>query len=323
MALKTLGIFAMTFTVAWALRPAFGQASDHHADTGQRVERSRTDEEPSPSAPTRVAPVGVDPNKQLGTAVSKDDALRPLRVSDFPPVSVTRDWMDRLAILLTVVLVIVGICGVTAANKTLRAIRGQGNLMRRQADLMAAQAGHMEAQTDILAKSVLASQASAEAALESAKLQRAQLQQWVEVVDWEVKSTLDADRITINCFILNPTNLPITILDIKSDGHFEMPHYPEGTRLAVSPKGRCLFLLPMMRLTKREVEDFDRDRLMMPIVLTVSFVDAFGETLKSKLAFEVGCGRSRYLEITPLLLWTTHPEDSKKSSPRDGGPNST
>lgn len=63
--------------------------------------------------------------KQPGKDVAKEDERKPVRISEFPPVSVNRDWSDGLMIFFTGILMIVGVLGVRAANKTPRTIQRQ------------------------------------------------------------------------------------------------------------------------------------------------------------------------------------------------------
>jgi hypothetical protein len=56
-------------------------------------------------------------------------------VTALPSVSVARDWLDRTALLISAVLMFVGIIGVFAALKTLRAIKKQADEMVEQAAL--------------------------------------------------------------------------------------------------------------------------------------------------------------------------------------------
>jgi hypothetical protein len=54
-----------------------------------------------------------------------------MRVRELPSVSVTRDWIDKTGWFFSLVLVIVGIGGVSAAFRTLRAIERQAETMDR------------------------------------------------------------------------------------------------------------------------------------------------------------------------------------------------
>jgi hypothetical protein len=124
--LRVLTILTMLLTVAQAVVPASRQAPDHHADGSQTVTRdSQSNKQQPATAPTRVNPVSAQPDEQSGKNVSNEDTQNPVRISEFPSVSVTRDWIDCLAIFFTGVLVIVGFLGVRYAKRTLNAIEGQ------------------------------------------------------------------------------------------------------------------------------------------------------------------------------------------------------
>jgi hypothetical protein len=62
-----------------------------------------------------------------------------VRVSELPPLSLSKDWMDRTAWAFSAVLVVVGVCGVLAAFKTLKAIESQAGIMAGQLKTMESQ----------------------------------------------------------------------------------------------------------------------------------------------------------------------------------------
>jgi len=124
--------------------PASGQASDHHADGSQPVRRDPQSEKQQPTpAPSRIHPVSTQPNEESGKTVGQADTQKAIRVSEFPPVSINRDWIDCLAILFTGVLVGIGWFGVRAANKTLRAIERQTKATEDAAEATLKQANYM------------------------------------------------------------------------------------------------------------------------------------------------------------------------------------
>ena len=95
----------------------------------------------------------------VGVAVLKQaNAQGPVSVSSLPQISAARDWIDWLALLISTVLMIVGIVGIGAALKTLRAVK-------KQADLMTEQAALMKEQTAISDKAASAALLNAQAVI--------------------------------------------------------------------------------------------------------------------------------------------------------------
>ncbi len=84
-------------------------------------------------------------------------------------------WSAAGAAVFTLGLLIIGGCGVRAAVNTLKAIKEQGDYMKRQAALM-----------------------------------EAPLQQWIDLENWR-SITLANDWLRIYVELVNPTNFPITI----------------------------------------------------------------------------------------------------------------
>lgn len=85
-------------------KTAKSQSPQHNADSSKKPA-----EEPPPAAQTSA----------------KQNDQKPIKVVDLPPVSITRDRFDYIALVLSIGLLIVGVCGVLAAYRTLRAIEAQ------------------------------------------------------------------------------------------------------------------------------------------------------------------------------------------------------
>jgi hypothetical protein len=79
---------------------------------------------------------------------------RDVSINKFPPVSVGRDWIDYVALFLTIALVSIGSLGVWAANRTLKAIEQQVVEMKAQTLLN----GEVAAATKINAEAIVNSE---------------------------------------------------------------------------------------------------------------------------------------------------------------------
>jgi hypothetical protein len=125
-------------------------------------------------SPTAQAPTPKNlPEKAVSEKASTENPAipntqQPTRITELPPVSVTRDWIDKTSWTFGGILVVVGIVGVCAAYRTLRAIEQQARIMRRQTGHIARQAQSMRYQTTHLRNSVIQARKGARAAQTSA-----------------------------------------------------------------------------------------------------------------------------------------------------------
>lgn len=94
-----------------------------------------------------------EPTKPPDTTVHAD-LPKGVSINKFPPVSVGRDWIDYVALLLTIALVSIGAVGVRSANRTLKAIERQVVEMKAQTLIN----GEVAAATKINAEAVINSE---------------------------------------------------------------------------------------------------------------------------------------------------------------------
>ena len=99
-----------------------------------------------------------------------------VKVRELPPVSasISRDWVDRIALFCTLGLVIVGAVGVVAAFKTLKGIETQTGHIARQAQSMRYQTTHLK-------NSVKAARDGVDAALMKARAVIDSERPWIEI----------------------------------------------------------------------------------------------------------------------------------------------
>jgi hypothetical protein len=124
----------------------------HRASPSQSTkEQSQGDQTAPPK--TGVQPVTTEPQQHPSSTVSAENTQNPQRISELPPVSISRDWLDKVSVGFTLILVVVGCLGVRAAYRTLKAIEGQAAIMGGQLRTMGEQLGEMRSaakQTDRL-----------------------------------------------------------------------------------------------------------------------------------------------------------------------------
>ncbi|HZZ16812.1 MAG TPA: hypothetical protein VFE08_12695 [Candidatus Sulfotelmatobacter sp.] len=152
--------------------PVPRKASDTNAGKGQGVEQNIQDKKtPTEQAPSIVHKTSPEPDKNTSETKAQKDAEKPVRIGELPPVSITRDWIDRLALAFSAALLIVGIVGVCAAVRTLKAVESQAGIMRGQISQMESAGqqtdkliAHAAAQVTALADAAQAAKENAEAA---------------------------------------------------------------------------------------------------------------------------------------------------------------
>lgn len=142
----------------------------------QRKTPDNTNSDKASTPPLSANPVTANPDQSSRPAPKPDDAPKTVRVSELPPVSVARDWIDELSIGLTGILVIVGIFGVRAAYKTLQKIenqvaemKGQRVTMDAQREAMDGQLAMMQAQLTAMVQQTKAAEDAAIATSKSAE----------------------------------------------------------------------------------------------------------------------------------------------------------
>jgi hypothetical protein len=124
---------AMLLAVMQTSAPVPRKAADPSNRASQNVKNdSSKNQPPAQQTPTVVQPISPKPDQNGGHGPAAEDAQKPVVVRELPPVSVTKDWWDRLYIGFTGILIIVGILGVRAAYKTLREMKVQRETMQGQ-----------------------------------------------------------------------------------------------------------------------------------------------------------------------------------------------
>jgi hypothetical protein len=128
-------------------------ANPSNRTTKNVTKQSGSDKTPAQQAPSAVQPISTNPNQDTSHSPTSDDAPKPVIIRELPPVSVTKDRLDKLYIFFTGVLIVVGIVGVRAAYKTLGEMKAQREAMQGQLTAMQGQLAQMESsgkQTDRL-----------------------------------------------------------------------------------------------------------------------------------------------------------------------------
>lgn len=116
---------AVLLTIMQAVPPTPRKTADTAAGRGDAVKKdSATKQAPAAPLPVQDAPSATEQQKS-GNAPPDADRQETIRVRELPAVSVSKDWWDRSAIILTGCLVLIGGVGSLFALRTLTAIQLQ------------------------------------------------------------------------------------------------------------------------------------------------------------------------------------------------------
>ena len=135
--LKRLTILAVLLAITQAVVPVPRQAANSPTQRPEQSNQS-TCRAQSPSASPSFVPYAVKPNPPAAPTerVHSEDAEQPITISKPVAVSVSRDWLDYATWLGALALVVVGVLGIWLANRTLKAVEKQADLMKSQSDFM-------------------------------------------------------------------------------------------------------------------------------------------------------------------------------------------
>lgn len=192
-------VLAVVLAVMQATPPVPGKTPDNAAGGSSNIKsQSATDKNPTtkslaPDKPTQ-SPTPNGDGRQEG----QHNAGNPIRISEFPPVSVTKDWADWGVWIFSAILTIVGFLQVGLLYYTLKVIRRQADWMKRQ--------------TVILVAYNKATRDAADAATNSA-----------EAANKSIRLVISKERARLT-LEAKPLNLP-------SAGNFFIPHVEYQIRL--------------------------------------------------------------------------------------------
>jgi hypothetical protein len=123
-------LFAVLLSIVQATPPIPRQTPDASRQGRNNIKKDATNKQkPVSASPTTQVPIETNPEKEAGQPIETENKTESISVSKLPPVSVSRDWIDYVALGFTGALVLVGIGGICAAIKTLRYIGNQTKAM--------------------------------------------------------------------------------------------------------------------------------------------------------------------------------------------------
>src|SRR5262245_51032245 len=81
--------------------------------------KNSSNKAPAPTPAAQVNPGAAQNDKESASKQKEHATDNPVRITELPPASVKRDWIDRISIVFTGILTLVGMAGVCAAYRTL------------------------------------------------------------------------------------------------------------------------------------------------------------------------------------------------------------
>jgi hypothetical protein len=132
-------ILTVLLTVMQALSPISRNAADNHAGSGNSVKADGQNKQ-GKTAPVSlvVDPAKGEPATNDSGKIKPADNQQPVRVTELPSVSITRDLIDHLTVVFSGVLVLVGCGGVYIGLKGLDAARDAAKAALLQANYLIA-----------------------------------------------------------------------------------------------------------------------------------------------------------------------------------------
>lgn len=114
-------VVAVLLTIVQALNPVPGKAPNSPTSTSQGIQKNAdSNHNPAANSSSAVNPVQPNQNEKSGSSPQGKDAQQSVRITEFPGVSVSRDWADWMLWVFSGLLVLAAFLGIHVANRTLK-----------------------------------------------------------------------------------------------------------------------------------------------------------------------------------------------------------
>jgi hypothetical protein len=221
--------------------------------------------------PPGVRPSTVTPNATNGSQgqsekIASDDEKKSVRIAPYPLlVQAVKDTWDVALVICTGLLVLVGGFQILYLCRTIKAIKEQASIMRR----------------------------NTEATEKSVRLQEVGLRQWVVIQDWQLRDKqlfmILEGMLTLTFDVFNPTDYPLTLeswtATIGGEKH-------AGTiRTLLPPQSPYLISIPIVT-DRQENERFMQDNLLLAVVGSITFTDVLNDRQEQSFSQMCRCGQN-------------------------------
>lgn len=227
-------LLTVLLAVSQTAPPIPGKAPNGPAGAGQSVGDKAGDNQKPPANPLpSLNPVTANPQQETSKTPQPKNEPQPVRITEFPSVSVSRDWADWGLWFFNGLLVLVGFLGVRLAYKTLSAIEKQtkateiaaeatkisADATKESVEAINRQVGIMERQTKVMETAGEVAALSTRAAVHSQR-------PWLSV-NVSVASALTFDEqgvhITLNIALSNVGKMPAMGVQIHPEIYLISP----------------------------------------------------------------------------------------------------
>ena len=307
--MKALALTLLVIVV-YAVPPVEGQVPASATRSLQEVRKQHSTDKPlNTHTPALLQTSYATSTEHLVGKPNEPNAIQPIKLSELPPLSLSKDWMDRTAWFFGIVLVVVGILGVRAAYRTLKAIENQAAIMGSQLKAMNDQLGAMQsagAQTDRLIEQAAAqveairdqaaaARVSADVAQENIEMfiskERARLRVEVEPLKFlsRGKSGADTVRYTIKFYgatdaviLASAHHTQVSVSgDLVHSDHNLAVVFPMDIPAVIGPSTvlgeKFQFIFPEMTLKQTTIDAINRGDVLVHFYGFIKYKDVFGK----------------------------------------------
>jgi hypothetical protein len=211
---------------------------------------------PTSDKPTRANANNAPSAAEQGNYDSNKNTQQTITISKLPSVDVTRDWIDKLNLFFSVLLVI-------STTLTLFAVWYQARETARA--------------TKEMARATKAAQCSAAATAASVLLQKTAMQQWVATGPWRTKYYEWQASLVIEFEISNTTALPLTLTVVKMAvaDTTQQKVFLESRNIMLAPKELYTAVYDRFKLDDETRTKYSDTGAELNIFCCIEYIDAF------------------------------------------------
>jgi len=288
-------LLTVLLAIAQTGPPAPGRATNSSASARQSVNDKPAGNQKPPTKPLPpFNPSTANPQQKPSNARQPKNEPQTVRVTEFPAVSVSRDWAEWVLWGFNGALVIVGFLGIRLAYKTLLAIEKQTKATEDAATA-----------TQIAAE---ATKESADTAKKAVDLQRVAMDQWIDTDDWKagprfIQPTATEAFIPIKFTVVNNTNFKMFLdrVTVWIDREEAVSIWYRGKLL--TPNGGEQPVTIERRLMGIKLESYRKGVYRFEIGGIAFYIDAFGDKQEERFGFHCSCQMSSHAEFEPISFY--------------------
>jgi hypothetical protein len=264
--------------------PVPGKTANEATRARNDVKNDAATNQRPPAPSTTSVDQGASPKDQKGgDSKPADDAQKPVRVAELPPVSITKDWADRAIWIFSGLLVIVGGFQAWLLAATLYAMRRQGLSMRRQTTHIRRSASAARKSANAAAATVKIMQDTAEKQLRAYVYVVAAARQWDGVREPILKVQIKNAGQTPAYDCVRYAVEAVSPIFPQHPGEFEtIPNNTQKYKSPIPPGESVEIVSTALRVDPRQIGEISRGRGAVYLFGRIEYRDAFGNNRESK-----------------------------------------